>query len=245
VIPVYVIVYAAAESGCALLALGGDRGLQTREERPVAEKWRQYESLIIFDPEGGTEATEELIQRTRDFVTEGSGRILKTERWGVRDLAFEMKSRRKGYYLLLEYAGLPGVATELDRRLNLIDAVVKYQTIKIKEQVDPESLPEPEEFVPVGTEGETTEPAAEAGEPAVEAKEPAVEAKEPAVEAGEPAVEAGEPAVEAKEPAPKDAPAPEAAVPEDAPALDATEPEEADDSSARDETDEETETKKE
>jgi small subunit ribosomal protein S6 len=111
----------------------------------MEEEWRRYESLIIFDPEGGTEATEELVQRARNFVTQDSGRILKAERWGVRDLAFELKGRRKGYYLLLDYAGLPGVATELDRRLNLIDSVLKFQTIKLEDRVDPDSLPELEE----------------------------------------------------------------------------------------------------
>ena len=113
----------------------------------MSEKWRRYETLVIYDPEGGTEATEGLITRTRDFVTQEGGRILKAERWGVRDLAFEMKGRRKGYYLLLQYAGLPRVATELDRRLNMIDAIVKFQTIKLEEQVDPATLPEVEEIV--------------------------------------------------------------------------------------------------
>lgn len=129
----------------------------------MAEKWRRYETLMIFDPELGTEATEELIQRSREFVGQEAGRTLKTERWGIRDLAFELKGRRKGYYLLLEYAGLPRVATELDRRLNLIDTVLKFQTIKLEEGIDPESLPE-----------ETVEEAPAAAEPqgAAEGVEP-------------------------------------------------------------------------
>ncbi len=81
----------------------------------MAEKWRRYETLIIFDPEAGTEATEALVRRARDFVTAESGRILKTERWGSRDLAFEMKGRHKGYYFHMEFAGLSRAATELDR----------------------------------------------------------------------------------------------------------------------------------
>ena len=113
----------------------------------MAEKWRKYETLMILEPDANTEATEGLIRRAREFVTTESGRILKTERWGLRDLAFEMKGRRKGYYFLMEYAGLPRVATEIDRRLNMIDAVVKFQTIKLQEEVDPATLPEAEEVV--------------------------------------------------------------------------------------------------
>ncbi len=129
----------------------------------MAEKWRRYETLMIFDPDLGPDGTEELVQKSRDFVTQGEGRVLKTERWGVREMAFEVKGRRKGYYLLLEYAGVPQVASEMDRRLNLIDTVVKYQTIKLEEAVDPESLPEPVEIstetaVPAAPEVAATKP---------------------------------------------------------------------------------------
>jgi small subunit ribosomal protein S6 len=108
----------------------------------MTEKWRKYEALMIFAPEVGNEGAEELVQRAREFVTGQNGRVLRANRWGWRDLAFELKGRTKGYYLLLEFAGLPQVAAELDRRLNLIDSVLKFQTIKREDQVDPASLPE-------------------------------------------------------------------------------------------------------
>lgn len=114
----------------------------------MAEKWRRYETLMIFDPALGVDGTEELIQKVREYVAVGEGRVLKTERWGLRDLAFELKGRRKGYYLILEYAGLPTVASELDRRLNLLDTVVKFQTLKLEDAVDPAALPEPVEIAP-------------------------------------------------------------------------------------------------
>jgi small subunit ribosomal protein S6 len=136
------------------------------------EQWRKYETLMIFDPDLGMGGVDDLVQRARDFVTQEAARILKTERWGLRDLAFELKGRRKGYYLLLEYAGLPRAATELDRRLNLIDSVLKFQTIKLAERVDPASLPENEEVIG------GSEPAAEAVEPPAAAAETAPEAEE-------------------------------------------------------------------
>ncbi len=124
------------------------------------EKWRRYETLMIFDPELGTEATEDHIKRAREFIAQESGRVLKSERWGLRDLAFEMKGRSRGYYLLLEYAGPGQAATELDRRLNLLDTVLKFQTIKLAEDVDPASLPEQEEEIAPPEEA-AEEPAAE------------------------------------------------------------------------------------
>jgi small subunit ribosomal protein S6 len=104
----------------------------------------------------------------------------------VRDLAFEVKGRRKGYYLLLDYAGLPRVASELDRRLNLIDSVLKFQTIKLEDRVDPESLPEFEEVAEDAAQAEGADAVPESPEepaPAPDQEEP--EAPEQAPEPAE------------------------------------------------------------
>ena len=174
----------------------------------MQEKWRKYESLMLFAPELDSTATEELVQRARGFVSQEGGRILKTGRWGLRDLAFELKGRNKAYYLLLEFGGLPTVATELNRRLNLIDTVLKFQTIKREDQVDPETLEEEVDTPPAAAEeapeeapaepvAETPDPPAEtppAAETAAEATAAEPETEEtPAEET--PAVET--PAVEA------------------------------------------------
>lgn len=127
----------------------------------MAEKWRKYETLILFDPELGTEGTEEHVQRAREFITQEGGRILKGERWGLRDTAFEIKNRRKAYYLLLEYAGPAKAATELDRRLNLLDTVLKFQTVKLEDEVDPASLADVEEVTSEETPQEEAEKAPE------------------------------------------------------------------------------------
>ena len=141
----------------------------------MAEKWRKYETLLIFGAELGTEGTEALVQKVRDYVTQDGGRILKTERWGLRDLAFELKGHARGYYLLLEYAGVPRIATEVDRKLNLIDSIIKFQTVKLDVDVDPATLPETEEVVaaPELKTAPALEPAGEATGEDAEATEEA------------------------------------------------------------------------
>jgi small subunit ribosomal protein S6 len=169
----------------------------------MTEKWRKYEALMIFAPEVGNDGAEELVQRAREFVLSQDGKVLKANRWGLRDLAFELKGRSKGYYLLLEFAGLPAVATELDRRLNLIDTVLKFQTIKREDQVDPADLPEEEVQEPLAAE----EPAAPEAEAAPAEEAPAEEAAAHAAPAEEaPAATEEAPAAE-ETPAAEEAPA--------------------------------------
>jgi len=139
----------------------------------MAEKWRRYETLMILNADLGAEGTEALVQKARDYVSQDGGRILKTERWGVRDLAFELKGHRKGYYLLLEYAAAK-VGTEFDRKLNLIDSIVKFQTVKLAEEIEPTSLPEAEEVITAPAPEVTIPPVEEPAERAAaeDAEEP-------------------------------------------------------------------------
>lgn len=108
----------------------------------MAQLLRRYETLIIFDPDLTVDNIDELTQKARESILSETGQIIKTERWGLRDLAFELKGRRKGYYLLLEFAAVPAAATELARRLNLSDSILKFQTVKLQDKVDPSTLPE-------------------------------------------------------------------------------------------------------
>lgn len=131
----------------------------------MAKTWRKYETLILIDAGLGMEATEEYINRFREQIN-GEGRMLKTERWGVRDMAFEIKHHAKSYYLLLEYAGEGVVSTRLEHELNLLDSIIKFQTVKLAQGLDPEELP---------TDEENIIPEEPAEEEAVEEEAPAAE----------------------------------------------------------------------
>lgn len=113
----------------------------------MATPWRKYEVLILIDAGLGNDGVEALINKCRGFVTDAGGRMLKTERWGYRDMAYEIKHKKKAYYVLLEFAGESSVATSVEHQLNLIDEIVKYQAVKLAEGVDPAALPEIEEHV--------------------------------------------------------------------------------------------------
>jgi small subunit ribosomal protein S6 len=60
--------------------------------------------------------------------------------WGKRKLAYEVRRFDKGHYVVLDFCGLPEIVKELERNLKLDDRVLKYLTVKIDEDVDPEDL---------------------------------------------------------------------------------------------------------
>jgi small subunit ribosomal protein S6 len=59
---------------------------------------------------------------------------------GIQGSAYNVKKFDKGAYVLFNYCGDAGVTSEFERDLKLDDRVLKYQTVKLAEDVDPQSL---------------------------------------------------------------------------------------------------------
>ena len=152
---------------------------------------RRYETLFIVTPDSSEEDLKAVAAKIKGVVTGMNGIVASYDEQGRKKLAYSVKKQNKGYYVLMDYVGSADIVSELERNMRLDDRVLKYLTVKLSDQVDPESIepekPEPEEQAVAAEAPEPEE--AEAPEPeAVEAPEPeAVEAPEPeTAEAPEP-----------------------------------------------------------
>jgi len=91
---------------------------------------RPYEVMVIFDvglEEGDVNAG---IDRITALVRDRGGNPGRTERWGRRTLAYEIKHRSEGYYVLIEFTAEPAIVAELDRLLTLDDIVLRHKVIR-------------------------------------------------------------------------------------------------------------------
>jgi len=101
---------------------------------------RRYEVVYIVNPNLDAEFLNEVVAKFSDLITRFKGYVLKVDEWGKRKLAYEVKKFDKGYYVMCDFCGAPALITELERNLKLDDRVLKYITVKIDEDVDPEQL---------------------------------------------------------------------------------------------------------
>lgn len=92
---------------------------------------RAYETIFISDPDIPDEDMENVIERLTGIVDELNGKIIKIEKWGRKKLAYKVKKKTKGNYVLLFYFGDHKLTTELERILRLDDRVLKYLTVKV------------------------------------------------------------------------------------------------------------------
>ncbi len=101
---------------------------------------RYYETLYLINPELAEEDCRGVIDKFNSLIEKNNGVVVKVDEWGKKTLAYQIKKFDKGYYVLLQYCGEPGLLTELHRNFNIDDKILKYQTIKLSDNADPEAL---------------------------------------------------------------------------------------------------------
>ena len=99
-----------------------------------------YETIYIANPNLDADSLSEVVTKFSDLVTKLNGSMVKIDKWGKKKLAYEVKRFDKGYYVLFDFCGLPGLVKELERNLKLDDRVLKYLTVKTEEDVDVNDL---------------------------------------------------------------------------------------------------------
>jgi len=96
---------------------------------------RIYEELFIVRPDATDEEIDPFIEQMKTIVTSAGGTVDKTEKWGVRKLAYRVGKREEGYYILLQVTSDPDAVKEVERRMRVSDLVMKSITVRIDERL--------------------------------------------------------------------------------------------------------------
>ncbi|MCB9556432.1 MAG: 30S ribosomal protein S6 [Deltaproteobacteria bacterium] len=113
--------------------------LQSQRDQPGTQ--REYETIFIVRPDADSDRLHEINQRIRQVIEAGSGQLMRVENWGKRKLAYEIKKSSRGIYLYWRYLSPPNLISEVERNLRLIDQVIRFMTVKVDENVDPNARP--------------------------------------------------------------------------------------------------------
>ena len=95
---------------------------------------RKYEIIFIVRPDVPEEELDKLIAQMEAVVTGTGGKIEKVEKMGKRRLAYRVERQREGFYVLFAIEGSGDTVREFERRLKVMDAVIKYLTIRTDEE---------------------------------------------------------------------------------------------------------------
>ena len=91
---------------------------------------RRYELMVILDPDLEERTVAPSLDQFLTVVRNGGGSVEKVDVWGRRRLAYEIKKKADGIYAVLDLTAEPAVVKELDRQLNLNEAVLRTKLIR-------------------------------------------------------------------------------------------------------------------
>jgi small subunit ribosomal protein S6 len=97
---------------------------------------RNYEIIFIVRPDVTEEDVDKLIAQMEGVVAGTGGKLEKVEKLGRRRLAYRVAKQREGIYILFRLQGSGDTVKEFERRLKVIDTVIKYLTVRIDEDLE-------------------------------------------------------------------------------------------------------------
>ncbi len=94
---------------------------------------RDYEIMFIVDPTLSDSDVENIQERLRELAVSRGAEVKKIAVWERRRLAYAIKGRRDGIYLLAELRADPPVVQELDRQLAVTENVLRHVVVRMDE----------------------------------------------------------------------------------------------------------------
>ncbi|HOE66599.1 MAG TPA: 30S ribosomal protein S6 [Candidatus Hydrogenedentes bacterium] len=104
---------------------------------------KTYEALYIVRPDISDDEIQTVAKGVENLIVEGQGAVVRSEIWGKRKLAYEVKHFTEGCYVLVRFQAAPPVLSKLDKHFRLAEQIIRSLVVKF----DPKTLRLEEEQV--------------------------------------------------------------------------------------------------
>ena len=91
-----------------------------------------YEHTLIAKQDVSETQNKKLVDKYQNIINTNSGKVIKTEEWGLRNLAYEIKNNRKGFYFHIKFEGIGKTIEELEKAENIDEMLLRFLTVKVK-----------------------------------------------------------------------------------------------------------------
>jgi len=91
-----------------------------------------YEHTLIARQDLQENQIKSLINKYQEIINKSSGKVLKTEDWGLRNFSNKIKNNKKGFYFHIKFEGTGKTIYELEKAENIDQMLIRYLTVKVK-----------------------------------------------------------------------------------------------------------------
>jgi small subunit ribosomal protein S6 len=91
---------------------------------------RQYELMIILDPDLEERTIQPSLDKFLSVITKDGGTLDNVDLWGKRRLAYDIKKKSEGIYAVVNFSAESATAKELDRQLGLNESILRTKLLR-------------------------------------------------------------------------------------------------------------------
>ncbi len=99
-----------------------------------------YEHVFISRQDLSNAQAESLVEHFGTVLADNDGKLVDSEYWGVKTMAYKINKNRKGHYAYLRTDAPSGAVQEMERLMRLHDDVMRILTIKVDEHAEGPSV---------------------------------------------------------------------------------------------------------
>ena len=91
----------------------------------------QYEHVFLARQDLSQAQVDALAEGVTKIVEENKGQVVRTETWGLKQLAYKIEKNRKAHFVMLNLDAPGDVIAEIERQANINEDIIRYMTVKV------------------------------------------------------------------------------------------------------------------
>ena len=92
-----------------------------------------YEHTLIMKQDLQESKVKAFINKYIDIINNNSGKVIKTENWGLKNFSHKIKNNKKGFYFHIKFEGVGKTIEELEKAENIDQMLIRFLTVKVKD----------------------------------------------------------------------------------------------------------------
>ena len=91
-----------------------------------------YEHTLIVKQDKSENQSKKIVNKYEDVINKNSGKVLKIEQWGLKNLSHIVKNNKKGFYFHIKFEGVGKTIEELEKAENIDQMLIRFLTVRVK-----------------------------------------------------------------------------------------------------------------